>query len=430
MRATIVKEASMQRQKEMIAAHFDLLARAHEEGRKVVYTFVPGNLTELMLAFDTLPVHPEINALQAGMRKQSGEYIAEAERAGHSEDVCTYVKCDIGMMMKGNVGPTGQKIPEPDLLLLSYTGCFTFMKWFELLREQYKCPVAMLHVPYQSTGRAEPAMVEYVVKQLRDEVIPKLEEVTGKAFDEDLLRELLGNSVLAEDDLVHVLESAKRRPSPIDAYFGGVYYIGPLFTAFRGTPEAVEYYRMLREEVDQRVAKGLGPVTPEGPVEDERFRIVVEGPPNWTHFREFWKMFYDERAVVVASTYTKVGGVYDRGFRHDPERPLETLAEYCLGCYTNLDLATRVGMIVDYIKDYEADGFLVNSIKSCNSFSAGQLVMLREIEERTGRPGGFIETDLVDPRYFSSSNVKNRLESYFQMLAQSEAGVETSGVGS
>jgi benzoyl-CoA reductase subunit B len=44
--------------------------------------------------------------------------------------------------------------------------------------------------------------------------------------------------------------------------------------------------------------------------------------------------------------------------------------------------------------------------------------MLREIEERTGKPAGFIETDLVDPRYFSPANVKNRLESYFQMIEQ------------
>ena len=54
----------MDRQKAMIAKHFTRLSRAKEEGHKVVYTFVPGNLTELMLAFDTLPVHPEINASQ------------------------------------------------------------------------------------------------------------------------------------------------------------------------------------------------------------------------------------------------------------------------------------------------------------------------------------------------------------------------------
>ena len=33
-------------------------------------------------------------------------------------------------------------------------------------------------------------------------------------------------------------------------------------------------------------------------------------------------------------------------------------------------------------------------------------------------PVGFIESDLVDPRYFSYSNIKNRLDSYFQMLEQ------------
>jgi benzoyl-CoA reductase subunit B len=174
---------------------------------------------------------------------------------------------------------------------------------------------------------------------------------------------------------------------------------------------------MLRE-IEGRLARGEGPITPEGSVDEERFRMVVEGPPNWTHFREFWKMFYDEGAVVVASTYTRVGGLYDRGFRHDPDHPLESLADYCLGCYTNLDLPTRVDLIAGYVRDYGADGFLINSIKSCNSFSAGQLVMLREIEKRTGRPGAFIETDLVDPRYFAASNVKTRLESFFQMLAQ------------
>jgi benzoyl-CoA reductase subunit B len=41
---------------------------------------------------------------------------------------------------------------------------------------------------------------------------------------------------------------------------------------------------------------------------------------------------------------------------------------------------------------------------------------LREVERRTGKPAAFIETDLVDPRYFSAANVKNRLESYFQMV--------------
>jgi len=414
----VVKERSMELQKEMIANHYDALARAKDEGRKVVYTFVPGNLTELMRSFDLLPVLPEINALQSGMRKLSAGYISEAEKQGHSEDVCTYVKCDIGMLKKGNIGPTGKPLPEPDLLLLSYTGCFTFMKWFELLRQEYDCPVAMLHVPYQAEGQVHDHYREYIVKQLTEDVIPKMEEVTGKSYDEERLRSSLELSAQAEDDLVWVLESAKNVPSPIDAYFGGVYYIGPMFTAFRGTQDGVEYYRTLRAEIEARVESGLGPITPDGELTEERYRLVLEGPPNWTSFREFWKMFYEEGAVVVASTYTKVGGLYDRGFRHDPTHPLETLADYCLGCYTNLSLPARVALLEDYVRDYGADGFMINSVKSCNSFSAGQLLMLRQLEERTGVPGGFIESDLVDPRYFSAANIKNRIESYLQMLEQ------------
>ncbi|HEY0590258.1 MAG TPA: benzoyl-CoA reductase subunit B, partial [Thermoanaerobaculia bacterium] len=355
---------------------------------------------------------------QSGMRKLSAGYIAEAEKQGHSEDVCTYVKCDIGMLKKGNIGPSGKKLPKPDLLLLSYTGCFTFLKWFELLREEYDCPVAMLHVPYQANGKIDPHQREYVVRQLRTEVIPKLEQVSGKRFDEERLRSMLRLSVRAEDDLVWVLESAKNVPSPIDAYFGGVYYIGPIFSAFRGTDGAVGYYAALRAEVEARLAAGLGPITPDGPLRGQKYRLVVEGPPNWTSFREFWKMFHEEEAVVVASTYTKVGGLYDRGFRHDPDRPLETLADYCLGCYTNLGLPTRVDLLEKYVREYRADGFVINSVKSCNSFSVGQLLMLRQLEERTGVPGAFIESDLVDPRYFSAANIKNRLESYLQMIDQ------------
>ncbi|MCC6522714.1 MAG: benzoyl-CoA reductase subunit B [Polyangiaceae bacterium] len=410
-----VKDRSQLRQKQMIADHFDKLARAKEDGKKVVYTFVPGNLTELIGAFDMLPVLPEINALQSGMRKKSAGYIAEAEKHGHSEDVCTYVKCDIGMLKSGNIGPTGQKLPSPDLLLLSYTGCFTFMKWFELLKKEYGCPVVMLHVPYQPDGQITKEMRDYVVAQLKSEVVPAMEKVAGKKLDLDALTARLALSRRAEEDLCAVWESARHRPSPIDGYFGGVYYVGPIFSSFRGGEDAVLYYQELRQEVEARVASQEGPMTPDGPVK-ERFRLVVEGPPNWTSFYDFWRMFAREGAVVVSSTYTRVGGLYDLGFRHDPSSPYESLADYCLGCYTNLGLPTRVDLIERYIKRYEADGFLINSVKSCNSFSVGQLLMLRQLEERTGVPGGFIESDLVDPRYFGKANIENRVQSYLQML--------------
>ncbi len=260
----VQKEDAMWLQKEMINRNYHELATAHDAGRKVAATFVPGNLNELLMCFDFARSLPETNALQNGMRKKSGKFILDAERDGASEDVCNYVKADLGMMLGGDIGPTGEPLPKPDILLLSYTGCFTFMKWFELVRHKYGCESVMLHVPYQGEGKIAPNMREYVVKQLKETVIPALERVSGVKFDIDRLRQYMVESAKAEEDLVAVLQSAKHRPSPIDGYFGAVYYIGPIFTAFRGTPEATEFYRVLRQEIEQRVREGKGPITPDG----------------------------------------------------------------------------------------------------------------------------------------------------------------------
>ena len=285
---------------------------------------MPGNLTELLRAFDVLPVLPEINALQSGMRGKSREYIALAEKLGHSEDVCTYVKCDIGMLKSGNIGPTGERLPEPDLLLLSYTGCFTFMKWFELLREEYDCPVVMLHVPYQGDGAitASHAPVRRASSS-SEKVIPALEKISGQVLRRGPAEGALARSARPRTTSWPSCESAKNRPSPIDAYFGGVYYIGPIFTAFRGT-------RGGRATTTRRCARrwrsacgwARAPSRPTASSTKSATALVVEGPPNWTSFRAVLEdVQRRERRSSWPRTYTKVGGIYDFGL---PPRPRAT----------------------------------------------------------------------------------------------------------
>ena len=98
----------MAKQKEMVDAPLRAARRRAGEGEKVAATFVPGNLNELLMCFDLVNNLPEVNAIQNGLRKQSGGYRDGGREAGHSEDVCTYVKSDIGMMAKGNIGPNGR----------------------------------------------------------------------------------------------------------------------------------------------------------------------------------------------------------------------------------------------------------------------------------------------------------------------------------
>ncbi len=70
--ADAIKDASMAKQKEMMNGHYDRLASAKETGAKVAATFVPGNLNELLMCFDLVNNLPEVNAIQNGLRRQSG----------------------------------------------------------------------------------------------------------------------------------------------------------------------------------------------------------------------------------------------------------------------------------------------------------------------------------------------------------------------
>jgi len=394
-------------QKALLGQWYARLSRAKQENIPVAYLFISGNIGELLRSFGFELVFPEVNALQCGIKKVAGEMILKAEDTGYSSDVCGYVKNDIGLALSGNAGPFGTLAP-PDLLVCTYSGCNTYIKWFEALASLFKAPIFMLDVPYTREGRFREEDKQYVIAQLK-ELITVCEKLTGRAFDEKKLKEQLRNAAEAEEIWAKILQSARHRPSPIDAFFEAVFFMAPIYV-LRGTPECVRYYRAAWEEIEERLDHRLGPVS------EERFRIVLEGPPPWPYFRAFWELFKKWNVCVVASTYSKVGGIWDFGFRHDPSRPLESIAEYALNCYTNLNWPMRQEMIRQYIEEYAADALVIHSVKSCRSFSVGQADVREYFTKEQGLPTLFLESDLVDSRYFSEAQMRNRIDAFFEAL--------------
>ena len=63
MTEEVVKDESMELQKQLIGDYFKRLCSAEEQGLKTAATFVPGNLAELLQCFDVVPILPEINAI-------------------------------------------------------------------------------------------------------------------------------------------------------------------------------------------------------------------------------------------------------------------------------------------------------------------------------------------------------------------------------
>ena len=119
----------------------------------------------------------------------------------------------------------------------------------------------------------------------------------------------------------------------------------------------------------------------------------------------------------MQSTYSTVGGTWEFGFRHDPDRPLESIAEQMiLYNLCNRSLLERYKQIRSYVEDWHADALVIHSVKSCRLFSAGQGDMREYFAKELGVPTLMVESDLEDPRYYAEAQMKNRIDAFFESL--------------
>ncbi len=372
------------------------------------YLMISGNCVEILRCFDILPVFPEINALQLAIRKNSLPYIIKSEEVGYASDNCAYVKADMGFTMCGGVGKNGT-VPTPSIIVCNFVGCNVYIKWFEHCAEMMKVPMVMLDIPFLREDAPSREDVAYVMCQLR-ELITQCENLTGKKFDLDRLREILAYSVRAEEGWAKAKDLCKHRPAPYDAYFDSINMMGPI-NALRGTKEAADFFDEVVGQYEKMVAAGMGVL------EDERFRIVVEGPPPYPYYRNFRNLFEAWGAVAVQSTYSTVGGLWEFGFTHDPQRPLESIAEQMIvHNLCNRSIVERYKQIRVYVDDWHADALVIHSIKSCRLFSAGQGDMREYFAKELGVPTLMVESDLEDPRYYAEAQMKNRIDAFFEAL--------------
>ena len=398
-----------QQQKDLMLDWYQQLDHAADGGEPpTVSMMISGNCVELLEGFDAVPMYPEVNALQLAIRHQSLDPILAAEEMGYAADNCAYVKADIGCMIKG-ITPTGGRLPKPTLVLCNFVGCNTYVKWFEHVAAFTGAPLFVLDVPFLRTDQPSQADIDYVVRQLK-EVVQRMESLTGRKFNEDRFRQAVAYSREVEDLWSEIKHLAKHSPSPFDAYFDAITLMGPLYV-YRGKREGVEFFRAALDELKQKCRAG------EGVYDQEKFRVVVEGPPPYPYFRAFRDMFAHWKAVAVASTYSTVGGLWEFGFRHDPEKPFESVALHMLAQnVTNRNYLQRYDQIRRYVQEWKADGVIIHFVKSCRLFSAGQGDMRDYLTRQLGVPTLYIESDLEDPRYFAEAQTKNRLDAFFESL--------------
>ncbi len=402
----------------LFRAWFSELSDVAANGSPAAYVFVMGSTNEILKAFDLPVVFPEINSLQTAVRRVAYEHLNEAEDYGYSPDVCGYVKADVATQLRGGQHPMG-RIPKPSLAVLT-NACNTYIKWAEIWERMHKMPVFTLDVPgtREADGQTWPGNRhfandrKYVEVQLR-ELIQLCEEVTGRKFDIDKLRQVLGWANDMSEGWRRVLELNKARPSLFNALTDGTIYLG-VANGFRGTEAGSRYFKELVEEMEYRAAHGIGSLT------DEKYRLSFVGVPCYPIFRRFNELFTDWGGTFVNSTYLWfASGGTNRGFQYDLARPIESLAEGLLVSVRDaMDSMFHQDRVLEaMIDEFELDGIVYHPIKSCRTVSTGLADGRRYLAEKRDIPSVFIESDMMDRRVVSEAQMKNRVDAFFEGLA-------------
>jgi benzoyl-CoA reductase subunit B len=190
-------------------------------------------------------------------------------------------------------------------------------------------------------------------------------------------------------------------------------YLG-VANSFRGTEAGAEYFERVVEEMEYKVANGIGQLT------EEEYRLIFVGVPCYPIFRRFNELFTDCGGTFLSSTYLWfASGGSNRGFQYDMADPIASLAEGVLISVRDAmdSMFHQNEVVADMITDLGADGVIYHPIKSCRTVSTGLADGRRWLTEKTGIPSLFIESDMMDRRVVSEAQMKNRIDAFFEGLA-------------
>lgn len=389
-----------ERNKWLVARHY-LKGRRANRHSKVAW-LTAGAPVELLKALGFYVLYPENHGALCATARVAVDIASEAESAGYSRDICSYARTDIGAVLSGKT-PVG-RLPRPDLLMVCTNICQTVLHWYRVLAHHFRVPLILIDAPFVYTEVSDHAVV-FVKRQL-EEAVASAEEVIGSSLDEQRLREICRLSQTASALWMEVLERCRHRPAPISV-FDQFILMAPI-VEMRGENTAVDFYAAMLKEVDERIDQGIGVV------QEERKRLLWDNLPIWYRLRYVAEFLGRHGIVVVASTYTNAWG--ELTHLMDPERPFDSLARTYIYPILNRGTGAKLTTMKRMIEDYQLDGVILHSDRSCKPYSVGQMDQRDRLIRDCHVPALLLEADHGDSRCFSEEQVANRLAAFVEML--------------
>ena len=395
--------------REVMAKHFMELGEAAKMKNKKIAWCSSVGPAELAHSLGFLVYYYENHAAILGSNRTASDYIPIANAHGYSPEICSYLTSDIGAYLKGETPLTKaygiDKVPKPDVLLYNTNQCREVYDWMTFYAHEFKVPLLGVNTP-RTQRQVREDTVKSVAAQL-EQMVPELEEIAGRAFDIDRFREILVISRECSRLWEAVLETAAARPSPL-TFFDACIHMGPA-VVMRGREEANDYYRILLEELKERVNQGIAAV------EGERHRFYWEGMPIWGKLRSMSELFSSLKACIAVSTYCS-SWVFS-GF--DPKDPFQSMARAYCSIFIVQDDKAKEDYIAEKVEHFGIDGILYHDAKTCPSNTNNRYGMANRLSERLGIPHLIINGDLNDLRCFSEEQTVTNVEAFVEQIEES-----------
>jgi benzoyl-CoA reductase/2-hydroxyglutaryl-CoA dehydratase subunit BcrC/BadD/HgdB len=294
-------------------------------------------------------------------------------------------------------------LPTPQILLAGNNICGTVLKWYDAISEMTGAPVFLLDTPPIEKQQL-PHNQEYVRRGV-ERLIEFIGSHFNRTLEEDTIQEVAELSSRATKLWIRALEACKNKPSPLNCA-DRFLTMAPVVSS-RGTEHCVEFYESLVAEVEERVKNGIGAIR------EEKIRLLWDNIPPW-HTLRLFNILASRGVVFPADTYTHAWTGNMVGT--DTPSILDEVVETYSKVYLNMGLDAKVDKMCQLITDYDLDGFVMFSVRSCKRYSLGQLVSKELVTERTGVPGVIIEGDMVDSRVYNAAQIETRVDAFLEML--------------
>lgn len=250
----------------------------------------------------------------------------------------------------------------------------------------------------------EKDLIENVKRQCLD-LITYLEEFTGKKFDYDRLQEIVANGQRSSQYYMAMLEANKHDPVPA-TFFDIMGHNFPNL-ALRYLPETAEHYRLMTEELNQRIADKIVPMS------NIKYRIYWDGIPYWFAIRQLSEKLESLGLCLVTSGYFDMFS-FDR---LDADRPLDSVAEGVATMILNHNPSYKAKATEKIFRDYNLEGGIFAYAQSCKPFSITMRYIAEHVQKQLDVPVTIIEGDLVDETFYDAERNNMKLQALAETLA-------------